>query len=326
MGRRFGRAGSGDEGGQREIAGPLGRRADAVYRLRRTNPMRAQATPYAVWMGTPKPFADHFASVASSYAAFRPRYPTALLDWLVAEARGDAQLWDVACGSGQATFDLAPRFAQTRATDASEQQITQAVQAQAAALVSASSGADRISFAVARADDSGLEEGSADLITVAQALHWFDLPRFYAEVRRVLRPASGGKPGGLFAAWCYAVFSMPGQTEAERRIDAVLQRLYHETLGPFWPAERRLVEEGYATLDFPFVVVPVPPMELTVEWTLPQLAGYLRSWSATARYIEWCRVDPIAPVEQELAALWGEPGVARTVRWPLAVRAGRVPG
>ncbi len=248
-----------------------------------------------------QPFADHFAPVAASYADFRPTYPRELFAWLATLTPRRDLAWDCAAGSGQASVDLAGYFAQVVATDASRAQIDAAVPH------------PRIDYRVAPAEASGLAAASVDLVTVAQALHWFDLPAFYAEVRRVLRP------DGALAVWSYGVLAVEGKA-----IDALVQRFYHETVGPYWPPERAHVESGYRTLPFPFAEVDAPPFAMETVWTLPQLLGYFRSWSATARFIAAHGRDPVADLAGQLEPLWGENTSGRQVTWPLALRVGRV--
>jgi len=256
--------------------------------------MTAPATPRTK-------FTDHFSPVSGAYADFRPTYPAALFDWLadVAPARG--RVWDCACGSGQASLDLAARFVQVEAADASAAQLAGVV---------AHPG---VHYRQAPAEDSGLDTASMDLVTVAQALHWFDLPRFYDEVRRVL------KPGGVLAVWSYGVQRVEGEA-----VDALVQRFYRETVGPFWPPERAWVEQGYRGLDFPFEAIRAPTFAMTAHWSLPQLLGYFRSWSATGRYLAVQGKDPVDPLAEVLLPLWGDPQSLREINWPLAVRAGRV--
>jgi SAM-dependent methyltransferase len=170
----------------------------------------------------------------------------------------------------------------------------------------------RVRYRVAPAEVSGLEAGSADLVTVAQALHWLDLPRFYAEVERVL------KAGGVLAVWTY---TSPHLDEPE--LDAVLQRFNHETVGPSWPPERRLVEEGYRTLPFPFPELETPEFQIEHHWNLTHLLGYVSSWSATQRFMAQHGVDPVSALAGELAQRWGDVEVPRRIWWPLPVRIGR---
>ncbi len=245
-------------------------------------------------------FKDHFSGVAAGYAAFRPHYPAELFDFLAGLCAQRRLAWDCACGSGQATLDLAERFDRVIATDASPQQIA------------AARAHERATFRVAPAEQSGLEDRSVDLATVAQALHWLDLPRFYEEVRRVLVPE------GILAVWTYAALSVE-----EPAIDALLQHFATEIVGPFWPAERRLVESGYRSLPFPFAEIDAPRFRMQSAWTLPHLLGYLRSWSATQRYVAQQGEDPVASWVERLAPLWGDPDRARLVTWPLELRLGR---
>ena len=246
-------------------------------------------------------FSDRFAPVATHYARFRPTYPEALFAWLATTAPGRERAWDCAAGSGQATLDLARYFTRVIATDASRAQID------------AATPHPQIEYRVAPAEASGLPDGVVDLITVAQALHWFDLDCFYAEARRVL------KPGGILAAWTYGV-----QTVDEARVDARVRTFYRETVGPYWPPERRHVESGYRTLPFPFREIPAPEFRMIADWTLPELLGYLRSWSATERYHAEHGTDPVDGLATELAPLWGDSSIRRRVIWPLSLRVGRV--
>jgi len=147
---------------------------------------------------------------------------------------------------------------------------------------------------------------------VAQALHWFDLPRFYAEARRVLRP------NGLLAVWCYGIATIPAQYG-----EALFQDFYHNVVGPYWQPERQLVETGYRTLAFPQPEIAVPEFTLQLDWSLDELLGYASSWSATARYIAARGADPMPGLRAEMLPCWGDPKARYTVRWPLRVRAAR---
>lgn len=246
-------------------------------------------------------FTDHFAKVATTYASHRPTYPKELFAWLAKNTPEQKLVWDCATGTGQAAVALADHFAQVWATDASASQIA------------AATPCPTITYHTAPADNSGLADRSVDLVTVAQALHWFDLASFYTEVRRVL------KPGGLLAVWTYGVFRTEG--DASDQVQKLLDGFYYKTVGPCWPPERRHVENGYADLMFPFPEISPPACAMAVDWTLADLAGYLRSWSATSRYIELHGRDPVSSlVEQQLAPLWGTE--RRRVVWPLSIKAG----
>jgi SAM-dependent methyltransferase len=245
-------------------------------------------------------FADHFSRLSARYAAFRPRYPEGLFDAVAAASAGRGRLWDCATGSGQAAVPLAERYGTVIATDASAQQVRSAVPH------------PRVRYAVGLAEAAPLAGRWADVISVAQALHWLDLPRFYGEVRRVLRT------GGLFVAWTYGT-----QRIDDGEIDAVIHDFYGRVIGPYWAPERRWVESGYRTLDFPFDEVAIASPPMADAWTLAQLLGYVSTWSATARCREVTGADPLPALEARLAPLWGGPTKRRHVEWPIAVRAGR---
>jgi ubiquinone/menaquinone biosynthesis C-methylase UbiE len=245
-------------------------------------------------------FTDHFARVASQYASHRPTYPPELFDWLAECSPARELAWDCATGNGQAATALADHFTQVWATDASASQIE------------AATPYPGVAYHTAAAHCSGLPDQCADLVTVAQALHWFDLDSFYAEVRRVL------KPDGLLAIWTYGIFRTEGA--GSERIQSLLDHFYHATVGPCWPPERRHVENSYADLAFPFIERIPPRLSMSVDWTLDDLAGYLRSWSATSRYRELHGSDPVVALAGELAPLWG--ATQRRVVWPLSIKAG----
>lgn len=251
-------------------------------------------------MGSSPTFRDQFGSVGPAYAEFRPRYPPPLFRALAAIAPARRLAWDCATGSGQAALGLAEHFDEVVATDASEAQLRAAV------------AHPRVYYRQAPAQTSGLASGTVDLVTVAQALHWLDRPAFYAEVRRVLAP------GGVLAAWCY------GLVEISRDVDALVHAFYAETVGAYWPPERRLVESGYRTIEFPFVEFPLPPLAIEAELTLEELAGYIGTWSAVLRYRAAIGADPVGPLLDRVRRPWGSPSARRLARWPLTVHAGRV--
>lgn len=194
-------------------------------------------------------FKDHFSRQAGDYAKFRPRYPRAIFEYLGTLAPSRNLAWDCATGNGQAAVGLASVFDRVIATDASEKQIANAEQH------------DHVKYRVAPAEASGLESSSIDLIMVAQALHWFDLQRFYDEVRRVL------KPNGALAASAYRFFHVTPE------IDKLVNHRYHdEIVGPFWPPERALIQK-FEQLPFPFPEIEAPRFEMAAEWNLDQLIG-----------------------------------------------------
>ncbi len=245
-------------------------------------------------------FADHFSRAAASYAAFRPRYPSALFDFLAWSAPGLRRAWDCATGNGQAALGLAAHFEAVVASDPSAAQL-------AAALPH-----PRVRYVQSVAEASGLRALSVDLVAVAQALHWLDRPAFFEEARRVLTPR------GVVAAWCYGLMLI------EPGLDDLVRSFYATTVGPYWPPGRELIESGYAMIDFPFEEVPAPPLRIKANLTCEEVAGYLRTWSATLRFREATGRDPVEELLVDLGSRWGDPGARRAVRWPLSIRAGRV--
>lgn len=249
-------------------------------------------------MAEPPVFKDHFSSVAQDYARFRPGYPAALFSTLAGIAPGRGLAWDCATGNGQAALHLAGHFSRVIATDLSQEQLERAIPA------------PRVEYRRAGAEASGLDPSSVDLITVAQAVHWFDFDRFYAEARRVLADR------GVIAVWTYH------RALADPEIQAATER-FRERVGGDWPPERRWVEEQYRTLPFPFAEIAIEPLVHEEAWDLERLLGYLSTWSAVIQYRRRTGRDAVAEVRPELEAAWGEPAQTRRLRWPIHLRVGR---
>ena len=245
-------------------------------------------------------FKDHFSGHAADYAKFRPRYPKELFAYLASISPSRKRAWDCATGNGQAAIALAAQFDSVIATDASAKQLLNAPVDQ------------RMQYRVAAAEKSGLESHSIDLITVAQALHWFDLAKFFAEAKRVL------KARGILAIWSYNLVSIAPE------IDRIINRFYRETVGTFWPPERQFVEADYRTIDFPFDEIESPPFRMETQWILEQLLGYVRTWSATQKFIAANKFDPVDQLENEFADFWQPRDAPRLIAWPLSFRVGRV--
>jgi SAM-dependent methyltransferase len=250
-------------------------------------------------METAMEFKDYFSSQSGDYAKYRPNYPAALFTYLASLPPAQEYAWDCGTGNGQAALGLAPYFSRVIATDPSAQQIRNAVRH------------DKISYKVATAEETKMEPRSVDLITVAQALHWFDLDRFYAEVKRVL------KPQGVLAVWCYGLFRISPP------IDKVLYHYYADVVGPYWPLERKLVDEKYQTIPFPFAEISAPRFTMEVEWNLADLVGYLGTWSAAQQFEKTQGVNPLLRIEQALISAWQEDEKKRTITWPVYLRIGR---
>jgi SAM-dependent methyltransferase len=246
-----------------------------------------------------KAFADHFSTISADYATYRPRYPDGLFTALAGAVPRHELAWDCATGTGQAAGELTRWFNRVVASDASPSQVRKGERRES------------VAYVAAQAEAASLRSASADLITVAQALHWIELDRFYAEARRILAP------GGLLAVWTYGRHRVDGGA-----IDAQVGDFYEHVVGPYWPPERRWVEVGYRGVPFPFERVPlvVPPM--AEEWTLGQMLGYISTWSAVVRYAEVNGVSPVVPLAERLAPLW-EPDRRLRIEWALTILAGR---
>ncbi|HEY4545780.1 MAG TPA: class I SAM-dependent methyltransferase [Pedomonas sp.] len=245
-------------------------------------------------------FQDHFSGHATEYREHRPRYPDALFQIIAAHAPGHAAVWDCGCGNGQASVGLARHFGTVYATDASARQIEAAEQH------------PRVVYSVAPAEHSGLPDASVDAVLVAQALHWFDVERFYDEVERVARR------GALFLAVAYRLARISAE------IDPIIERFHDVTLGAWWPADRAHIDTGYQGIPRRFPEVELPPVVMEAEWTLDQLLAYLGTWSSVQRMRTSLGIDPLPALREELLPVWGEPDTVRLVRWPLVMMAGRV--
>lgn len=247
-------------------------------------------------------FADHFSSAAAAYARRRPEYPDRLFAYLAGLAPSRGRVWDAGCGNGQASRGLARHFREVIATDASAEQIAKARPS------------PRITYRVAQAETACVPDGSIDLVTVAQAVHWFDRDRFWRRVRRALVPR------GVIAIWCYELFRV------DEPVDAVVLHFYRDIVGPYWPPERALVENGYRTIEFPFAETAAPRFEMRKRWRLEDVLGLFATWSSVNRFRDATGRDPIARIRRDLLRAWGPPDRVRTVRWSIDLRVGRKEG
>jgi ubiquinone/menaquinone biosynthesis C-methylase UbiE len=241
---------------------------------------------------------DYFSGHSKIYAAFRPTYPKALYEFIYSHLGEKNAAWDCATGNGQVATYLAKEFKHVHATDISTQQIEQAVQA------------SNITYQVSPAEKSDFENKQFDLITVGQALHWFDRMLFFKEAQRTL------KPNGLLAVWGYA------NLQIDPHIDVRFNYFYENVVGPYWDNARRLVEQEYKTISFPFAEISSPKFEIQVEWDLNQFAGYLTSWSATQKFIRANGYNPVGNFIPSLKDLWKE-NELKSVTFPVFVRLGR---
>lgn len=242
--------------------------------------------------------ANWFDRGGQRYAQFRPEYPDELADFLARIAPARKLAVDVGCGTGQLSVHLARSFDAVVGLDPSQDQIVNAA------------AEDNVRYLCAPAEKLPLPDGCADLITAAQAAHWFDLPAFYGESRRI------GAPGSVLALVSYGVMVL------DEELRGRFTRFYHDEIGPFWPPERKLVDSGYAGIDFPFAPMKTPELQIRKDWDLEQLLGYISTWSAVRRAKEAGRDAILKNFADDLAARWGEPMRTRPVAWPINMRVG----
>lgn len=235
---------------------------------------------------------DRFSQTAGDYRRYRPGYPRALFDAIAERAPALGFAWDCGCGTGQASIALAQRFKQVLATDLSWQQLSRADRT------------GNVHYSVAMAESPPLARASIDAVLVAQALHWFDLPAFFSRCEQIL------KPGGLLVAVTYNLLAV------SPAVDAIIEHLYHDILGKYWDAERRLVENGYRDICFPFEAVEFPTLTMQETWSVEDLLGYLATWSALGRHRQATGRDALAEITAALRAAWPSSSSA-LVTWPL---------
>lgn len=241
---------------------------------------------------------DLFSEGSEYYAAFRPGYPPSLAEHVLEYTIDRNTAWDCATGNGQAAILFSPYFNNIIATDLSEQQLANAVKA------------DNIHYRAAIAEDSQIENNSIDLVTVAQAYHWFDPEKFEREVRRVC------KPGAIIAIWGYSLF----QTEDET-LNQAIESFYSITTGPYWDPERKMLEEKYQNISFPYEELSPYESQMIINWSPAKLEGYLNSWSAVKHYKDSNGSNPVPAFMDSIQDLLQE---EFQVMFPLFMRLGRV--
>lgn len=245
-------------------------------------------------------FKDLFSGHAGDYAAYRPRYPAKLFD-LIAERCSERRLaWDCGTGNGQAALALAERFERVIATDPSESQLSQAP------------AHPRIEYHAWPAEKTEIEDATVNLITVAQALHWFDFSLFSREVKRV------AKPGAWLAVWCYSVASISPE------VDQVAQYLYGTLLNGHWEPERHWVELGYEGIDLPFEHEEKVQLTMTTPMNLEAWLNYLGTWSSVKNCIKRTGQNPVQLLKSDFEKAWRNPSEIRDVNFPIHLRMGPV--
>jgi len=244
-----------------------------------------------------KPAIDNFSALADLYAKFRPVYPDTLYEFLRDRVPATDAAWDCGTGNGQVASHLASFFRHVTATDISRRQLDAAPHL------------DNITYLECRAEHTPFVDNSFDLITVGQAIHWFDFDTFYAEAKRVARN------GALLAAWAYNVCRIDPET------DLIINHFYENIVGPYWDKERQYVTDLYQTIPFPFEEIDTPEFHITTRWTLSHLEGYLSSWSSVDHYRKAKGEDPLELVAGALRDAW-QADVEKEVVFPVFMRAG----
>ncbi|MCC6202598.1 MAG: class I SAM-dependent methyltransferase [Gammaproteobacteria bacterium] len=245
-------------------------------------------------------FIDLFSDTSDLYAAARPRYPDELFALIAATAPARRRVWDCGTGNGQAAASLAAQFSEVCGTDPSAEQIAHATPA------------PNVRYSVQPAEATTFPDRHFDAICVAQALHWFDFSRFFAEARRV------AVPDALFAAWGYTWFELTPEFDAA--FDATIKHV----IARYWPPQTRDLWNGYADVPFPFERLPAPELRIRVRWTFPQFFAYVHTWSATRRCIDAEGPAFFTAARDRLLPLWGEPETVRAIDMPMFVWLGRI--
>lgn len=242
---------------------------------------------------------DNFSKQANSYAKYRPTYPQELFDFILGKSENKNTAWDCGTGNGQTAKELAKYIGKIFATDTSEKQILNAEKK------------ENIFYSIQPAEQTNFENDFFDLVTVSQALHWFDVNKFYPEVKRVT------KPGGWIAVWMYSLASISPE------IDNLINiKHYKKTLGSFWDYERKYVDDNYATLPFPFREINTPVFKMPFEWTLDELKGYLNTWSALQKFIAKHNYNPVDELIEEMKPFWRQEKMK--IVFPVYMRMGQI--
>lgn len=242
---------------------------------------------------------DNFSKQAETYSKHRPGYPKELFDFITSKINERDNAWDCGTGNGQTARELSTYFKSVFATDISQQQLLQA------------SKAKNIFYSIQPAEQTNFADNTFDLVTVSQALHWFDIDKFNSEVKRTT------KPGGWIAVWTYTLPSISPAID-----ELVQQNFYHDLLGSYWDAERKLVDEKYSTIPFPFKEIQCPVFEIKLDWTVDNLSGYLNSWSALQKFISVNQFNPVDELMNKIKRTWKD-GTRQAV-FPVYMRMGQI--
>lgn len=240
---------------------------------------------------------DLFSNHAAQYAAFRPSYPPDLFEFIFRHVKNFDLAWDAGTGNGQVARDLSKKFKKVFATDISQQQLDNAYQG------------ENIFFEIA-GETISFPESQFDLITVAQAIHWFDRQKFYQEVKRV------AKPDAILAVWGY------GLLRVNDPIDLIIHEFYTQVIGPYWDKERKLIDEHYKSIEFPFSEIEAPPFAFSFYWSIEELQGYLTTWSSVQKFIKEKQTNPVLELMMKIQPHWRAERME--VKFPLFLRMAKI--
>jgi hypothetical protein len=244
---------------------------------------------------------DLFSKQAKLYAKYRPDYPPELIRYILQFVQENNKAWDCATGNGQAAGLLSPYFKKIEATDISEKQLQQAPRY------------SNVSYSVSTAESTKFPPNSFDLITIAQAYHWFNFALFHAEATRV------GKPGAVIAAWGYSLIQ-----SKHAQIDDLIKYFYVDVTGEYWDNERKYVDLHYESVAFDFEALPTKDFIIEVKWTRDDLLGYFNTWSSVQNYIKATGNSPIHDLKNRLYDICTDPYMQYDFSFPVFLRIGRI--
>lgn len=242
---------------------------------------------------------DNFSTRSDNYAKFRPTYPSELFEFINSKLECRKNAWDCGTRNGQVAVELAKSFECVFATDINQSQIDNAYKV------------NNIHYSVQPAEKTNFESGIFDLIMVAQAIHWFDINKFYTEVQRT----------AIGKSWICVVGY--GKLAVSKEVDNIIDDLYYNILGLYWDKERTYIDEKYKTIPFPFAEIKVPDFSIRLSWSFDQLIGYLNTWSATKHFIRERNFNPIDSLQKKIEKIWDD-GLNRLINFPLLFRMGQV--
>jgi ubiquinone/menaquinone biosynthesis C-methylase UbiE len=244
---------------------------------------------------------DNFSNQAATYAQFRPTYPKSLFDFILQHVDNKQVAWDCATGNGQAASVLADYFERVEATDISQKQLDNAVKK------------SNINYSIQAAENTQFPDNSFDLITVAQAVHWFNFDAFNAEIKRV------AKPNAIVAIWGYGTLSFD-----EKALNNCFMDFYWNKIGKYWDKERAHIDNHYADIPFPFEKIGTPQYSMLFKWRQPEFEGYLNTWSSIQNFKKAHKdATPIDDFMLDISAYWDE-FETKIVRFPIFMTVGRI--